>query len=121
MRFISLYKTDPEGACHPPTPELMARMAKLIESETKAGILLATEGFGPSAKDVRVRADGGKFIVTDGPFTEAKEIVGGFAVLSCKSRDEAVEAAKRFLDVVGTGECEIHELPEFSPVEMTRR
>jgi hypothetical protein len=78
----------------------------------KAGRLVATEGCLPSALGARVRMDNGKLSVTDGPFTEAKELVGGFAILQAKSKDEAIQLAKDFLQVVGDGECELRQIYE---------
>src|ERR1700689_2297382 len=88
----------------------MATMGKLIEDMMKAGTLLGTEGSLPTIKGARVRIAEGKFTVIDGPFTESKEVVGGFALLEATSKDEAVELAKHFLNVVGDGECEIRQL-----------
>ncbi|MEO8487962.1 MAG: YciI family protein [Betaproteobacteria bacterium] len=79
---------------------------------TKAGVLLATEGCMPSAKGARVRRNGAKVPVTDGPIPETKEIVGGFALLQVKSKDEAIEWTKRFLEAAGDGESEIRQLNE---------
>lgn len=110
MRFLSIYKNAERGV--PPTPEEMERMGKLVEEGMKAGWLLATEGCMPSALGVRVRMDNGKLSVTDGPFTEAKELVGGFAIMQAKSKAEVIELAKDFLKVVGTGECEVRQLYE---------
>jgi len=110
MRFLSIYKARETSA--PPSPEHMAAMGKLIDEMTKAGTLLGTEGCLPSAKGARVRVADGKFSVTDGPFVETKELVGGFALLEVKSKDEAIAAIKRFLDVVGEGECELRQLYE---------
>ena len=107
MRFLSLYK--PAEFANP-DPVDNAAMMKLIEEETKAGVLLATGGFQPGPEDVRVRYAKGKITVTDGPFTEAKELVGGFALLEAKSREEAIEMAKRFIKIAGPGEVEIHQL-----------
>jgi hypothetical protein len=90
----------------------MSKMGKLIEEGTKAGWLLATEGCLPSALGARVRLSGGKLTVTDGPFTEAKELVGGFAILRTNSKEEAIELAKQFLPVAGDGECELRQLYE---------
>jgi hypothetical protein len=89
-------------------------MGKYIEEAFKAGVLISTEGCQPSAKGARVRLTGGKFAVTDGPFTEAKEIVGGFALFDVPSRDELLEWVKRFMKIVGDGEVEIrllHDAP----------
>jgi hypothetical protein len=110
MKFISLYKSVEKGV--PPSQEEMATMGKLIEEGMKAGWLLATEGCMPSAMGVRVRLDGGKVSVTDGPFTESKEVVGGFAILQANSKAEVIELAKQFLRVVGTGECELRQMYE---------
>jgi hypothetical protein len=110
MRFLSIYKA-PETFT-PPSPEEMAKMAKLIRDAMKAGWLLGTEGCLPSTNGARVRISGGRFTVTDGPFTETKEQVGGFALLQAKSKEEAVEVVKNFLKVVGQGECELRQLYE---------
>jgi hypothetical protein len=110
VRFLSIYKTRETNT--PPTPEHMAAMGKLIEDMMKAGILIGTEGCLPSAKGARIRITDGKFTVTDGPFTESKELVGGFALLQANSKEDAIEATKHFLKVVGEGECEIRQLFE---------
>ena len=110
MRFLSIFMSPERDT--PPTEEEMAAMGQLIEREAKAGLLLSTEGCLPSALGARVRRSGDKLTVTDGPFTEAKEVVGGFAILSADSKEQAIEQAKRFLDVVGDGECELRQLYE---------
>jgi len=108
MRFLSIYKSVERNA--PPSQEEMARMGKLVEEGMKGGWLLGTEGCLPSALGARVRSSGGKLTVTDGPFTEAKEVVGGFAILEAKSKEEAIQLAKDFLRVAGDGECELRQL-----------
>jgi hypothetical protein len=110
MRFLSIYKSVETGA--PPTPEEMATMGKLIEDGMKAGFLLAVEGCMPSAAGARVRLCKGKVSVTDGPFTESKEVIGGLAILQANSKEEAVEIARQFLHVAGDGECELRQLFE---------
>jgi hypothetical protein len=110
MRFLSIYKSVETGA--PPSPEEMATMGKLIEDGMKAGYLLSVEGCLPSAKGARIRLSGGKVTVTDGPFTEAKEVIGGFALLQANSKEEAIEYVKRFLQVAGDGECELRQVFE---------
>jgi hypothetical protein len=69
----------------------------------KAGVLLTTDGLQPNSKGARVRISGGKFSVTDGPFTEAKELIAGYAIVRVKSKEEAIEQAKRFLTLMGEG------------------
>lgn len=108
MRFLSIYKSVERNG--PPTGEEMARMNALVEEMTAAGILLATEGCLPSALGARVRQAAGTVTVTDGPFTEAKEVVGGFAILEAESKEHALELTRRFLSVAGDGECEIRQL-----------
>jgi hypothetical protein len=90
----------------------MNRMGKLVEEGMKAGWLVATEGCLPSALGARVRKSDGKVTVTDGPFTESKEVVGGFAILRAKSKQEAIQLAKDFLAAVSDGECEIRQIYE---------
>jgi hypothetical protein len=108
MRFLSIYKHVETN--EPPTPELMANMGNLIEEMTKAGTLVSTEGCLPTAKGAKVRRSAGKVTVTDGPFSESKEVVGGFAILEAKSKEEAIALTKRFLEVAGDGECELRQI-----------
>ena len=108
MRFLSIYKTAETNT--PPTPEYMATMQKLVEEGMKAGWLIATEGCLPSALGARVRNSLGKVTVIDGPFTESKEVVGGFAILEAKSKEEAIQMARDFLKVAGEGECELRQI-----------
>ena len=110
MKFLSIYKTAERTT--PPTQEEMTRMGKLIEEGMKAGWLVATEGCLPSALGARVRRSGSNIKVTDGPFTEAKEVVGGFAILKANSKQEAIELCRKFLQVAGEGECELRQVYE---------
>jgi hypothetical protein len=114
MRFLSIYKNVERNT--PPSPDEMARMGKLIEDWMKSGKLLATEGCMPSALGARVRVDGKKFTVSDGPFTEAKELVGGFAILDAPSKEAAIEYVKEFLQFTGEGECELRQLYDAGPM-----
>jgi hypothetical protein len=115
MRFLSIYKSVETN--RPPTVEEMAAMGKHIEESLEAGVLVATEGCLPSAKGARVRLSSGNITVTDGPFTESKEVIGGFAILEAGSKQEAVELVKKFLQIAGDGECEIRQIftPSDSP------
>jgi hypothetical protein len=110
MRFLSIYKTVERGV--PPTQEEMNKMGKLIEEGMKSGWLVSTEGCLSSSFGARVRLSNDKLTVTDGPFTEAKELVGGFAILKTNTKEEAIELAKQFLPVAGEGECELRQLYE---------
>jgi hypothetical protein len=110
MKFLSIYKAAERNT--PPTQQEMAAMGKLVDEGFKAGWLLSTEGCLPSTLGVRVRRSSGNINVTDGPFTESKELVGGFAILKANSKEEAIQLAKDFLKVVGEGECELRQLYE---------
>jgi hypothetical protein len=115
MRFISLFTHAPTTA--PPTPELIANMGKLIEEGMKAGWLLATEGVQWGVVGAKIHNAGGQITVVDGPFTEAKEVIGGYALLQAKSKEACIELCRRFLKVAGDGTCEVHELYE-APAHM---
>jgi hypothetical protein len=110
MRFLSIYKSRETGL--PPSQDEMARMGKLVEEGMKAGYLLAVEGCLPSAAGARIRLSNGTVQVTDGPFTESKEVVGGFAILQASSKEEAIKHVKEFLGNAGDGECELRQLFE---------
>ena len=113
MRFLSMIRID-ETAAQVPSEQLMADMGKLIEELTRTGQLVSTAGLRPTSEGVRVRLHrGGRFSVVDGPFTETKEVIGGYAILEAQSRAEAVELTRRFLKVHGTDwdvECEVRQL-----------
>jgi hypothetical protein len=117
MRFLSMIRID-EKSGQVPSEQLMADMGRLIEEWTQAGILVRTAGLKPTSEGVRVRSRHGKLSTTDGPFTESKEVIGGFAILEAKSKEHAVELTKRFLEIHGDAwdiECEVRPLesPEF--------
>ena len=108
MRFMIYDTTQNPEAITPPSPELMAEMGKFIEEATKAGVVVATGALQPTS--TRLRLSGGTFSVTDGPYIEAKELLGGFAVIQVNSLEEAIEWSKRFRQIVGDGESEIVRL-----------
>jgi len=114
MRFMMMVKsTENQG---PPPKELMDAMVKLTEEATKSGEMIGGGGLAPSAMGARVRLSGGKLTVTDGPFTEAKEVFGGYAVMELKSKEEAIERSKKFMELHEKhwpgweGESEIRQL-----------
>lgn len=108
MRFMMIYRSPERDA--PPSEKEIAEMGAFIEELAKSGTLLLTDGLMPSATGARVRLDRGKVTVTDGPFTEAKEVIGGFAIVNMNSKEEAVALAKRFLVIAGDGESEIRQM-----------
>ncbi|HZL87899.1 MAG TPA: YciI family protein [Pirellulaceae bacterium] len=116
MRFMGLLKADKHSeAGVPPRPELLEKMGKFIAEITQAGVLIATDGLQPSSKGARVKLSAGKFTVTDGPFVETKELVASYALFQVNSMAEAIRWTKRFLEVLGEGECEIR--PLFEPAD----
>jgi hypothetical protein len=128
MRFMIMVKgnKDTEAGVMPEEP-LIAAMATYHEQLAKAGALLDASGLQPSSKGARIRYAGGKRTVIDGPFTEAKELVAGYTIIQVKSREEAIEWAKRFPAPHGEGadgEIEIRqlfELEDFGPSEGIER
>jgi hypothetical protein len=122
MRFMMLVKGNKNyEAGVPPDPALMAAIGQHAQEMMKRGKLLESGGLLPSSAGARVRVAGGRVTVVDGPFTEAKELIGGYAIMQAESRAEAVEMGKQFMklhvDVLGTsyeGELEIRQLAEFA-------
>jgi len=120
MRFMLMTKANQNSeAGVPPTPELIAAIGKLAQEMTQAGKLVETGGLLPSSCGARVTLSGGKMSVTDGPFAEAKELIGGFAIVNVESKQEAIDLTKRFLqihaDVLGTNyeaESEVRQMHE---------
>jgi hypothetical protein len=112
MRFLSMIRTN-ETTGRQPSEQLMRDMGLLIDEMTRQGVLIATGGLRPSAEGVRIRLRGGKLSAMDGPFTESKEVIGGYAILEAKSREQAIELVERFLRVHGDEwdvECELRQL-----------
>lgn len=105
MRYLALWNPDRNQG---PTPEGMAAMDALIQREAKAGVLLTTGGLKPGR--TRMVSKDGKVSVTDGPFAESKEVIGGFAIIEAPSHEEALAAARRFIAVAGNGTCELHAM-----------
>ena len=116
MRFLMYTLGDDSVPIPPPTPELMAEMGKFMEEATNAGVLLATGGLAPSSQGVTVRFSDGKFTVTDGPYAESKELIGGWALVRAASKAEAIDWAKRFLRIAGGGESRIRQV--FGPEDV---
>lgn len=128
MRFMIIVKATPDSeAGVMPEESLFAAMASYHEELAKAGALLDASGLQPSAKGWRIRYDGAKRTVIDGPFTEAKELIAGYTLIQVKSREEALEWSRRFPNPAGAGkDCEIevrqlYELEDFEPCEAIER
>jgi hypothetical protein len=128
MRFMIVVKaTKDTEAGIMPNEELIAEMAAYHEELAKAGVLLDANGLQPTSKGFRVRYSGGKRTVIDGPFAEAKELIGGYTIIDVKSREEAMEWARRFPNPTTDGrEAEIEvrqlfELEDFGPSKAEER
>ena len=118
MRYMMIVKANKDSeAGSPPNPELMAAIAKLADKATASGALVSAGGLLPSSQGVRIRVAGGKTATIDGPFAETKELVGGYAIFDLKSKEEAIESGRQFMqihaDVLGSsyeGELEIRPM-----------
>ena len=119
MRFMMIVKASKESEAGVlPTEQEMADMAKYNEQLVKAGVMLAGEGLQASSKGAKIRYDGAKRTVIDGPFTEAKELIAGFWLIQVKSKEEAIEWAKRVPFQEGEVELrQIFELEDFGESE----
>jgi hypothetical protein len=112
MRFALLYKSGKPETNEPPGPQEMQAIGKLVQEMAQAGVLLGTEGFEPSEKGARIRISGGKFTVSEGPFTDKNSLIDGYALVNVKSKAEAIGWSQRFLAAVGEGESEVRQLRE---------
>jgi hypothetical protein len=127
MRFMMLVKATPESeAGLPPNPELMAATGRLTQEQLASGKLVAMldgGGLFPSSQAARVKLAGGRVTVVDGPFTEAKELVGGYAIMEVRTMEDALELGRQFMelhaDVMGPGyEGELEIRPLFGPDDL---
>lgn len=116
MRYMIIVKNDPASEATMPPPEVFEDMGRYNQQLLDAGILLAAEGLSSSEDGALVGFDKGKITVKDGPFTEAKELVAGFWIIQVRSKDEAVEWAKR-IPIAGTSTVEVRRVSEASDFE----
>ena len=108
MRFLGYtLASEADVPTEPPDPSMYEKMGAFVETATKAGVIVATGGIAPTSEGSIISLKDGDYTVVDGPFTEAKELVGGWALMECRDKDEAVEWTKRFLGVLGYGESTI--------------
>ncbi|MFC8453258.1 YciI family protein [Kitasatospora sp. NPDC057223] len=99
-RYLSLIRIDEQNLPgEAPDPEFEKRMGALFEEITKAGVMLETAGLAPTSEGTRVTWSGGRLSYVDGPFTESKEVVGGYAIIRAADMAEALEWTKRFLEI----------------------
>ncbi|HXA73005.1 MAG TPA: YciI family protein [Acidimicrobiales bacterium] len=108
MRFLGYtLANEAETPTEPPRPELYEEMGKFVGEAIAAGVIVATGGISPTSEGVKISLQDGEYTVVDGPFAEAKEIVGGWALMECRDLAEATEWSKRFLGVLGEGEVRV--------------
>jgi hypothetical protein len=118
MRFMMIVKGNKDTeAGKMPSEELLSAMGKYNEELMKAGVLLDLSGLQPTSKGARVKFSGGKRTVIDGPFTESKELIAGYWIIQVKSREEAIEWAKRVPAPHGEGQDGEIELRQFFEIE----
>lgn len=99
-RYLTMIRIDEQNApTDDPGPEFQERMNALLEEITKAGVMLDTAGLTPTSEATRLSWSGGRVSYTDGPFTESKEVVGGYSLIQAKDKAEAMEWARRFLEI----------------------
>ena len=113
LRFLSLHRLNEQAENEaPPDPALFEKVGALIEEMRSAGVLQATEGLGSTKQGARIHFEGKKRTIIDGPFTESKELVAGYAMLNLPSQAAAIEWAMRFGELVRVHEVEIRPIPE---------
>ena len=118
MRFMMIVKASKDSeAGKMPSEELLSAMGKYNEELMKAGVLLDLSGLQPSSKGARIKFSGGKRMVLDGPFTESKELIAGYWIIQVKSREEAIEWAKRAPNPQGEGQEGEIEIRQFFELE----
>ena len=118
MKYLMLIKHSESYRSHAIPQGLLDAMGTFVTESMKSGVMKDTAGLKATSEGFRVRSSGGKLRVTDGPFTEAKEIVGGYAMVEVKSRQEALELARQFMELhrvhwpAFDGECEVRPLED---------
>ena len=114
MQFFGYTLANESAAVPQLSPERMVAMGAFVQEAMDAGVIVATGGLGPTVMGRKITATDGDYVVVDGPFAEAKEIVGGWVLYDVESMDEAVAWSKRFLDVLGH-DAELRIRPTFGP------
>jgi hypothetical protein len=123
MRFMTMVKSTEDLRANPPPQALMEAVGQLAETATKAGLMVDMGGLLPTAAGARVTLTRGKISVIDGPFSEAKEVIGGYAIFEVPSKDEAIAWSKRLLNLHiqhwsdWSGEIEIRQLADQPPCQ----
>ena len=123
MRFMTLVRSPEKSPAGPPPKELFDAVIKLGEEMSKAGVMIEWGGLMSTATGAILRLEGGKLRVIDGPFSEAKEVIGGYSIYSVKSKEEAIQWATRFMNLHKQlwpgwdGETELRQMVDFGPTK----
>ena len=119
MKYLTFIRSSEKYQATPPPPALMEAMGHFVQKALADGVLISTGGLLPSRDGLRLRLAGGKLTVTDGPFTESKEVIGGWAILNANTRAEAVRIATEFMELHRKHwpefDCESEVRPIFDP------
>ncbi|MBI5035508.1 MAG: hypothetical protein HZB51_33705 [Chloroflexi bacterium] len=110
MKYLMYTLGDDSTPIPPLLPEFLEELGRFMAEATQKGVQLATSGMQPTAEGTTVRHSNGKFTVVDGPYAESKELIGGWALVKVKSKEEALDWAKRFLKIYGIGESRIRQV-----------
>src|SRR5262245_39358981 len=113
MKFLMTYAQKPDAP--PPSPAQLAQLGAFTEKNVKSGVVVMTGGLVRPSRGIQLRCEAGKVSVVDGPFAETKELIDGFALVQCNSRDEAIALATEFLTVAGDGDGEILQVFDMGP------
>jgi hypothetical protein len=113
MKFLLTYAQKPNTP--PPTPQKMAELGAFAEKYVKLGVVVMTGGLVRPSRGIQLRCEAGKVSLTDGPFAETKELIDGFALVQCDSRDQAIALATEFMKVAGDGDGEILQVFDQGP------
>jgi len=118
MRFLMVHRvSESDPAAWNPSPEFIEKMGAIIQDWTERGILITAEGVHPSEKGAKVRKPRGKAsTAVDGPFTEAKEVIGGFGLINAKDKAEAVRLAQQYAELFDEVEVEVRQVVEFDEI-----
>ncbi|TQS44197.1 YciI family protein [Cryptosporangium phraense] len=118
MRYMLMhYETQADEDGVKPTPETIAKVGEYVQELSMSGVLLAGEGVASSKQGARLEVENGDVRVIDGPFAEAKELIGGFAILEVDSLAEAIEHARRYALLIGVERVDVRKVNEFDDLQ----
>jgi hypothetical protein len=113
MKFLMIIESNPSAP--PPSPETLAKLGAFTQKMVSSGTVVLTGGVVRPSRGIKIKNEGGKVSVTDGPFAESKELIDGYAIVNAASREEAIALSTEFMQIVGDGHGEILQLFEPGP------